>query len=163
MIASLQFSSETICSCRKPILFVLLFLIGRSRDLLTLSLQTIFYQWVRRDSILYRFVLYNKSRRDPMFEFELDESLFKLAVKRPHFEPLFQLPPCWKTRFYCSPYKVLSVLYRPTYAGEKIPRTPLGGDIKQARPNARARGGRGIAQSSRKETTARAIVTSTAE
>ena len=26
-----------------------------------------------------------------MFEFELDESLFKLAVKRPHFEPLFQL------------------------------------------------------------------------
>lgn len=60
-----------------------------------------------------------------MFEFELDESLFKLAVKRPHFEPLFQLPPCWKTRFYCSPYKVLSVLYRPTYAGEKIPRTPL--------------------------------------
>ena len=125
MIASLQFSSETICSYRKPILFMLLFLIGLSRDLLTLSLQTIFYQWVRRDSILYRFLLFNKSRRDPMFEFELDESLFKLAVKRPHFEPLFQLPPCLKTRFYCSPYEVLSVLYRPTYAGEKIPPHPL--------------------------------------
>ena len=97
-----------------------------------------------------------------MFEFELDESLFKLAVKRPHFEPLFQLPPCWKTRFYCSPYKVLSVLYRPTYAGEKIPRTPLGGDIKQARPNVRVRVGRVIVQISRKETTFRAIVPITA-
>ena len=97
-----------------------------------------------------------------MFEFELDESLFKLAVKRPHFEPLFQLPPCRKTRFYCSPYKVLSVLYRPTYAGEKIPRTPLGGDIKQARPNARVRAGRVIAQISRKETTLRAIAPTTA-
>lgn len=162
MIASLQFSSETICSYRKPILFMLLFLIGLSRDLLTLSLQTIFYQLVRRDSILYRFLLFNKSRRDPMFEFELDESLFKLAAKRPHSEPLFQLPPCRKTRFYCSPYEVLSVLYRPTYAGEKIPRTPLGGDIKQARPKERARGGRVIAQPSRKETTSRARVPTTA-
>ena len=98
-----------------------------------------------------------------MFEFELDESLFKLAVKRPHFEPLFQLPPCWKTRFYCSPYKVLSVLYRPTYAGEKIPRTPLGGDLKQVRPNGRVREGRDIAQTSRKETTFRAIAPTTAE
>jgi hypothetical protein len=34
-----------------------------------------------------------------MFVFELDEVLFKLAVNRPHFEPLSQLPPCWKTRF----------------------------------------------------------------
>ena len=34
-----------------------------------------------------------------MFVLELDEVLFKLAVKRPQFEPLFQLPPCWNTRF----------------------------------------------------------------
>lgn len=34
-----------------------------------------------------------------MFELELDEVLFKLAVNRPQFEPLFQLPPSWNTRF----------------------------------------------------------------
>lgn len=38
-----------------------------------------------------------------MFVLELDEVLFKLAVNRPHFDPLFQLPPRWNTRFYCSP------------------------------------------------------------
>ena len=69
---------------------VLLFLIGLSRvNLLTLSLQTIFYQWVRRDSILMDRP-FNKSRREPMFVLELDEVLFKLAVNRPQIEPLRQ-------------------------------------------------------------------------
>lgn len=38
-----------------------------------------------------------------MFVLELDEVLFKLAVNRPQIEPLIQEPPCWNTRYYCSP------------------------------------------------------------
>lgn len=38
-----------------------------------------------------------------MFVLELDEVLFKLAVKRPQYDPLAQSPPCRNTRFYCSP------------------------------------------------------------
>ena len=37
------------------------------------------------------------SRRAEMFEFEFDEALFALKYKRPAFEPLFQLPPTYKT------------------------------------------------------------------
>ena len=35
-----------------------------------------------------------------MFEFEFDEALFALKYKRPAFEPLFQLPPTYRT---CQP------------------------------------------------------------
>lgn len=35
-----------------------------------------------------------------MFEFEFDEALFALKYKRPAYEPLFQLPPTYRT---CQP------------------------------------------------------------
>ena len=40
------------------------------------------------------------SRRAPRFEFEFDEVLFALKYNSPAFEPLFQLPPTYRT---CQP------------------------------------------------------------
>lgn len=40
----------------------------------------------------------NKSKRDPAFEFELDEVLLQFKYQTPHFEPLFQLPDRFATR-----------------------------------------------------------------
>jgi hypothetical protein len=67
-----------------------------------------------------------------MFVFELDEVLFKLAVNRPHFEPLFQLPPCWKTRFTVRLKDLISsfplLLYvHPLMWGRESPTPPYEG------------------------------------
>ena len=51
---------------------------------------------------------------------------------------------------------ISSFLVAPLYVGEKIPHTPLGGDIKQAGADARARVRGGSAQISRKQTADRA-------
>lgn len=61
-----------------------------------------------------------------MFVLELDEVLFKLAVKRPQFEPLFQLPPCWNTRFTVRlKLASSSQLFLDQHCGEENPPYPL--------------------------------------
>jgi len=64
----------------------------------------------------------NKGRREPMFVFVLDESLFKLTVKIPSFEPLFQLPERLQTRFTVRLY---INLISQSYCGGENPPHPL--------------------------------------
>ena len=88
-----------------------------------------------------------KCKRDPLFEFELDESLFKFEANKPSLEPLFQLPLRLRTRLDC---------YRLIWG--KSPPNPLRGGIKQARPIARARARRATVQNRGEQTTSRARV-----
>lgn len=67
-----------------------------------------------------------KSKRAPVFVFVFDEVLFKFAVNRPHFEPLFQLPPRLNTRCSCSPIIENSLINLP-YVGDTSPTPPQEG------------------------------------
>lgn len=149
-MACLQFSTETTCSYRKPILFMLLFLMGLSRvNLLTPSLQTIFYQWVRRDSIL-RFRNLTK-----VGESQCSSSNWTKCCSNSHRTDRisshysnYRRVETLALLFALLTYKFnfFIVYSSPTYVGEKIPHTPLGGDIKQARAKGRARIGRSAVQ-----------------
>lgn len=165
-IACLQFSTETTCSYRKPILFMLLFLMGLSRvNLLTPSLQTIFYQWVRRYSIL-RFRNLTK-----VGESQCSSSNWTKCCSNSHRTDRisshysnYRRVETLALLFALLTYKFnfFIVCRSPTYVGEKIPHTPLGGDIKQARAKVRARIGRSAVQIRIEQTASRAIIPKTA-
>ncbi len=112
---------------------------GLSRvNLLTPSLQTIFYQWVRRDSIL-RFRNLTK-----VGESQCSSSNWTKCCSNSHRTDRisshysnYRRVETLALLFALLTYKFnfFIVCRSPTYVGEKIPHTPLGGDIKQARAN----------------------------
>ena len=76
---------------------------------------------------------FNKSKREPMFVFVLDEVLSQFKSQTPHFEPLFQLPDRFATRhklllFACCardlPTKEVSHFNVQPICGGGVPHTP---------------------------------------
>ena len=74
----------------------------------------------------------NKSKREPMLPFVLDEVLLQFKIQTPHFEPLLQLPDRFATRqrplltarifrIYLS--EVIKIVL--TICGGGVPHTPF--------------------------------------
>lgn len=121
------------------------------------------------------------SRRAEMFEFEFDEALFALKYKRPAFEPLFQLPPTYRT---CQPEDEFALeakrtataqtvpfsfkIYALQSAGGCDPRSPTGGCARlrlaqETRGDVRVRARRGVARIEAQKTRIRTVAPAAAD